>query len=295
MALDTTNQLEHVVFVPTPVLRPRQQVENQIRNAILSGQFGQGDRLPSEARLAETFGVSRATVREALRSLVEGGLITKVPGAQGGSFVEYVDHHALSRLVSERMGSILDLGSIRHDEVADFRDLLEVPCARLASVERTDEDLQALHAVIDREKAASVDDPSISHLNAEFHSLVAAATKNRVLAAFVSALHRVAHPLAFIDTDVKVGRQAVRHHIELYSAIKARDVDGAATTMKRHLEFLDSHALQVQGRLSRGGALRPGPREGPGQHRSPDVGRQCRVQPTRPPKIHSAKNRQMSA
>ena len=41
MALDTTNQLEHVVFVPTPVLRPRQQVENQIRNAILSGQFGQ--------------------------------------------------------------------------------------------------------------------------------------------------------------------------------------------------------------------------------------------------------------
>lgn len=224
------------------MLRPRQQVEKQIRQAILSGQFSQGDRLPSETQLAEGFGVSRATVREALRSLAEGGLISKLPGGNGGSFVEYVDHHALSRLLSDRMSSILDLGSVRHDEVALFRDHLEVPCARLAAQNRTDDDLDALHDVIDREKAATVDDPIVQDLNAQFHTAVASATKNRVFAAFVSALHRVAHPIAFIETDVELGRQSVRHHIDLYRAIESCDSDAAEALMKKHLEYLNAHA-----------------------------------------------------
>jgi GntR family transcriptional regulator, transcriptional repressor for pyruvate dehydrogenase complex len=232
-------------FNPQPVLRPRQQVEHQLRRAILDGQFSQGDRLPSEAQLAEKFGVSRVTVREALRSLDEAGLITKMPGPKGGSFVQYLDHHALSRLVAERMGSILDLGSIRHDEVRAFRDLLEVPSVRLAAQHRTQEDLDALRQLIDREKEAKVDDPVVPELNAEFHSLLAAATGNRVLAAFVAALHRVAHPLAFIHTDAEVGKEAVGHHIELYRAIDAQDVDAAVSTMKRHLDYLDAHAARV--------------------------------------------------
>lgn len=242
MAVAASDGNARVAFAATPVVRPREQVENQIRAAILSGEFAQGDRLPSETQLAESFRVSRATVREALRSLAESGLIKKVPGAAGGSFVEYVDHHALSKLLSDRMSSILDLGSVRHDEVASFRDLLEVPCARLASANRTDDDLRELREVIDREKATTVDDPVVPHLNAEFHSAVAAATKNRVLAAFVSALHRVAHPLAFIDTDAAVGERAVRHHIEIYAAIEAQDESAAAKIMKKHLDYLNAHA-----------------------------------------------------
>ncbi len=244
MAMRTSNGSTRVDFTPTPVLRPRQQVETQLRQAILTGQFAQGDRLPSEAQLAERFGVSRATVREALQSLVEGGLITKVPGAAGGSFVEFVDHHKLSQLVSDRMSSILDLGSIRHDEVAAFRDLLEVPCARLAALNRTDEDLAALREVIEREKATTVDDPAVPELNAAFHSLVAQATQNRVMAAFVSALHRVAHPLAFLSTDAEMGKQAVRHHIALCAAIEERDVEAAAGVMRKHLDYMNAHARQ---------------------------------------------------
>lgn len=234
-------------FEPTPVLRPRQQVESQIRRAILDGRFQQGDRLPREAELAETFGVSRATIREALRSLVEGGLITKLPGAGGGSFVEQVDHHALSRYIAGRMTSVLDIGSIGHNEVAVFRDLLEIPCARLAPLNRTDEDLEMLQALIDREKTITVDDPSVPAINAEFHSLVAAATRNRVLAAFVAALQQVAQPLAFIATDADVGRQAVRHHIRLFAAIEARDVERSAAVMREHLAYLDAHALPPRG------------------------------------------------
>ena len=70
-----------------PANRPRQQVENQIRLAILSGEFGAGDKLPPENDLAKGFRVSRPTGCEALQSLAAAGPVDKVPGVAGGSFV----------------------------------------------------------------------------------------------------------------------------------------------------------------------------------------------------------------
>jgi DNA-binding FadR family transcriptional regulator len=83
-------------------------------------------------------------VREALRALAEKGLITKTPGARGGSFVQYVDHHVVSQVLSERLMSTMELGSISYGEVADFRNLLEIPSARLAAERRTEENLEEL-------------------------------------------------------------------------------------------------------------------------------------------------------
>jgi DNA-binding FadR family transcriptional regulator len=71
------------------------------------------------------------------------------------------------------MTSILDLGTIRHDEVNDFGDLMEVPSARLAAQNRTQEDLAAMSQVIEREKAVDVGDPGVPELNAEFHTALA--------------------------------------------------------------------------------------------------------------------------
>ena len=229
-------------FTPQPVLRPRQQVENQMRQAILDGTFVHGDRLPSENQLAEIFSVSRSTVREALRSLVEAGLILKGPGATGGSFMQRVDHHTLSKLVFERLGSILVLGTVTHAEVAAFRDVLEVPCARLAATNRTEANLATLHYIIETEKQTTFDDPRIPHLNAEFHSELAEASGNRVMASFVSALHRIAHPLAFINTSAEFGKVAVRHHIDIYVAVERGDPEGATRAMHKHLDYLDANA-----------------------------------------------------
>ncbi|NKQ56134.1 FadR family transcriptional regulator [Amycolatopsis sp. K13G38] len=227
-------------------MRPRQQVEAQLREAILSGTFKRGERFPSEAKLAEQFRVSRATIREALRALVSAGLISTVPGASGGSFVTYLDHHKLGELVSERLNNTLELGSIRYDEVAEFRNLLEVPTARLAAEHRTAAHLRQLHDVIEREKNTTVDDPGIPNFNAEFHSILAEASGNRLVATFVAALHRVAHPLGFIATSEEVGRNAVLHHIAIVSAIKAKDPDLAAKRMVEHLEYLREHAATAE-------------------------------------------------
>src|ERR1700733_6789225 len=83
------------------VMRPQEQVESQVRKAIPDGEFRPADRLPSAASLARNLGVSRSTVREALRAPSDAGLITTFPGAAGGSFVEAVDHQSLSQRFGE--------------------------------------------------------------------------------------------------------------------------------------------------------------------------------------------------
>ena len=83
------------------VLRPRQQVEEGIKAAILSGELKSGEMLPPEAELARQFQVSRTTLREALRVLSTQHLITKVPGARGGNFVRSIDHDSLGTVVTE--------------------------------------------------------------------------------------------------------------------------------------------------------------------------------------------------
>jgi GntR family transcriptional regulator, transcriptional repressor for pyruvate dehydrogenase complex len=225
------------------VLRPREQVERQLRQAILTGVLGQNERLPSETKLAEQFRVSRATIREALRGLAESGLITKTAGAAGGSFVEYVDHNAISALLVERLGSTLELGSLSYDEVAEFRNMLEIPSARLAAQRRSEEHLVALEEILNVERSVSVDDPRIGEFNANFHGIIAEASGNRVVSAFIRALHGVARPLAFIKTSPEVGRDAVRHHIQIVAAVRKQDADEAEQAMARHLEFLRKHAV----------------------------------------------------
>lgn len=239
-----TNGQDHgaPVFEAEKVLRPREQVEQQIKRAILTGVFSQGERLPAEASLATQFSVSRTTVREALRALAEAGLITKSPGVTGGSFVERVDHHALGSILRDRLNSTLELGSISYDEVDAFRNLLEVPSASLAAENHTEEQLEDIRAVIAREKEVEVDDPEVPELNIRFHTAIAEASGNRLLSAFISALHRAAHPLAFITTDAEVGRDAVKDHIRIAAAIADRDADAAAKAMEEHLEYLRKHA-----------------------------------------------------
>ena len=233
---------EAPVFEAEKVLRPREQVEQQIKRAILTGVFSQGERLPAEASLATQFSVSRTTVREALRALAEAGLITKSPGVTGGSFVERVDHHALGSLLRDRLNSTLELGSISYDEVGAFRNLLEVPSASLAAENHTEEQLEDIRAVIAREKEVAVDDPEVPELNIRFHTAIAEATGNRLLSAFISALHRAAHPLAFISTSEEVGREAVKDHIRIATAIAERDSEAASKAMEDHLDFLRRHA-----------------------------------------------------
>jgi GntR family transcriptional regulator, transcriptional repressor for pyruvate dehydrogenase complex len=225
------------------VLRPREQVEQRIRAAILSGSVRSGERLPSEAELARQFDVSRNTVREALAALATQNLISRAPGAGGGSFVRSVDHESLGQVLSESMQSLLSLGRIEFEEVALVRQHLEVPAVRLAAMHRSDADLQLLRGIVRRQKSISVDDPDVPLLDAQFHTAIAKASGNRVLASFVAALHKQTEPVRYLDLSPDVGVTTVRQHQTIVAAIDAQDQDAAESAIIEHLTYLRQHLL----------------------------------------------------
>lgn len=228
------------------VLRPRQQVEDRVRSAILSGELRSGERLPSEAELARQFDVSRNTVREALHGLATQNLIKKVPGAGGGSFVRSVDHESLGTVLSESMQSLLALGRIEFEEVALVRQHLEVPAVRLAATRRTEEDVERLRGIVESQKLISVEAPGVPELDAQFHTEIAKASRNRVLAAFVAALHQQTEPVRYLDLSPEVGQMTVRQHLAIVAAIAEGDADAGEQAIIEHLTYLRQHLLAYE-------------------------------------------------
>ncbi|ODQ94394.1 GntR family transcriptional regulator [Mycolicibacterium holsaticum] len=239
-----TKEKQSPTFSATVVKRPRHQVEEQIRHAIRSGALVTGQKLPTEIELAADFGVSRTTIREALRTLVADGLLEKMPGAGGGSFVRSLDHHAFGADVGEYIENMLRVGSVDYREVAEVRRMLEVPSVRLATLNRSQADLDELNDVLEEEKALTFDDPAVPELDVRFHSTISKASGNRVAAAFVSALHQVTEPVHHLKLSAEVGKRTFRQHVEIVRAIEKGDASEAEMAMREHLSYLEEHSTK---------------------------------------------------
>ena len=241
-----------IAFQPKGVVRPRVQIEQQIRAAILSGELPPGFRLQSEAELSRLFGVSRNTIRESLRSLETQGLIEKLPGAGGGSFVQRVDQQSLGRALEESVGNLLKFGMIDVDELASVREYLEVPSVRLAAVNCSEEDLQELRGVVERQQNITTTElggAENRELNLQFHNTIARASGNNLLNTFVHALHRVTEAANYVALEGSEGRAAwqdhVDHHVKILYAIENRDPDAAEEAVRAHLRHWHAHIMPM--------------------------------------------------
>ncbi len=231
---DTTTEK----FRARHVTRPRDQVEQQIREAILSGQFAQGDKLPPETELAHQFGVSRPTVREALGALVTGGLIRKIPGVAGGSFVNTVTPDSLSQMLSESMDTILRLGALDVTELTSVRRVLEVPAAELAAQNREQSQLDTLQEIVDKQRTTTISDPEIPSYDLAFHTTIGHASGNRLLAAFIGAVHDSTHPAQYLEVTKEVAHRTVKQHMAILSAIRNGKAEAARDAMATHLDYV---------------------------------------------------------
>jgi GntR family transcriptional regulator, transcriptional repressor for pyruvate dehydrogenase complex len=241
-----------IAFQPKGVVRPRVQIEQQIRAAILSGELPPGFRLQSEAELSRLFGVSRNTIREGLRSLETQGLIEKLPGAGGGSFVQRVDQQSLGKALQESVGNLLKFGMIDVDELASVREYLEVPSARLTAVNCSEEDLQELRGVVERQQNLTTTElggAENRELNLQFHNTIARASGNNLLNTFVHALHRVTEAAHYVQLEGADGLTAwehhVDHHVKILHAIEQRDPDAAEEAVRAHLQHWLAHIMPM--------------------------------------------------
>ncbi|WP_222264761.1 FadR/GntR family transcriptional regulator [Modestobacter marinus] len=208
-------------------------IVEQIRLLIRQGRLVAGDRLPSERELCERFGVSRVTVREALRVLEANGLIEIRVGARGGAFVTAPS----SRLVGEGIVDLISLASISAREVTETRMVFELGIMPLVCERATDEDVAALYGICDQSDAAVQADEYPLELSAAWHIRYAQSAHNRAVAMFVDSLH---DPLLRSLERARAAAPSpdghgVDEHRALVDAITERDLEQATELMRTHL------------------------------------------------------------
>ena len=215
-----------------------EQVADQLRELITSGVLTPGERLPSESELARELGVSRATVREALRVLAAQNLLRTAKGAGGGSYVTLptVDH--ISEFMRSSIGLLTDARDLTLEELIEARELLEVPAARLAARRRSDADVELLRSAIPPEPLALDARDQFSY-NKEFHSTVIGCCGNTLLSlAAQPVFSALQTSLARSTLGRRFHREINAHHRRIAEAIAAGDEAAAGAEMRGHLEFL---------------------------------------------------------
>ncbi len=220
------------------VRRAYEQVADQLRELVVTGELAIGDRLPSEEVLARDFGVSRATVREALRALAAQGLLRTTKGAGGGSFATLPTIASISSLVHANVTLLTDARHVTLEELLEARELVEVPAARLAARRRDDEDLDRLGATVPDEAARLGTKQEFAY-NSEFHSCLIGACRNTLLSVSAQPIFAVLQSNLARSSLGRDFHKAIHdHHRLILEAIRERDADGAASEMHDHLEFL---------------------------------------------------------
>jgi GntR family transcriptional regulator, transcriptional repressor for pyruvate dehydrogenase complex len=204
-------------------------IAQQIKDSILNGTMKTGDRLPPVRKLVEHFEASPASVREALKSLEASGLVTIKPGS--GVFVAVLS----SQPMGECLTSILRIRKTSIDEITQARVILEPAIVRLASRNRSPEDLEKLDLNIRESRQLAESHQSGHAKNIEFHALVAEATHNVILIltaqTVLDALREITLEIRDSRFRLKVVREIVRIHTEIVKAIKNKSVDEAYKLM----------------------------------------------------------------
>jgi DNA-binding FadR family transcriptional regulator len=223
----------------TPVKRPRQQVEDQLRDAIKSGTLRSGDRLPSEITLASTFSVSRSTVREALRTLVSDGLIEKFSGSGGGSFVRALDPRSVGTEFGRDLEILLGNDALESEWFSDIVRLLGRHCARLAAENRSESDLDILRKIVEQAEGLDTGDHKITELDAEFYDAMFESSGNVVGFIVLAALRVASSRVSAFAADDGSGARILESHAAIVSALEAGDPDAAELAV---LDYLAAHS-----------------------------------------------------
>jgi GntR family transcriptional regulator, transcriptional repressor for pyruvate dehydrogenase complex len=235
------------LFTEARGIRSSDEIVAQIRDAVLSDRLTAGDRLPNERDLCVTFGVSRGTLREGLRTLEALGVIEIRPGSAGGIFVAKPDGYH----VGSALEALLRYRKVTVDELAEFRVSFESETARLAARRADEHDLEHLDAIADRFLAAARADvpwPTLVDLDISFHEGLAAATKNQVRVAIMLGIHWALQQASISIADYASPAMRRKIGLELKSiaaAVRAGDARLAAGRMRRHVKKFSELERQV--------------------------------------------------
>jgi GntR family transcriptional regulator, transcriptional repressor for pyruvate dehydrogenase complex len=221
-------------------IRIHEDVFQQIRQLIKEGRLRARDQLPSERELAETFKVSRTSVREALRALETQGLIVSRTGT--GNFVVDLPVESLigplARLLIDEKKALAD--------VFEMRKLIEPHIAALAAERATRSDVAQLKRIVAKQTEAVDRGESGVDADAELHLLISRATRNQALQKLVSGLMELLSRSREESLQTEQRRESsIATHRRIVVAIEQHDGARARSEMLRHIEQVEESVLST--------------------------------------------------
>lgn len=214
------------------------QVFEQLKNNILAGKWKVGEKIPSETELSGIFNVSRSTVRQALRSLADYGLIEVRPGS--GSFVKQQD---TGLYINGMMRSKLEKKDLL--EVLDFCCILDNDLAAMAAQRATEADVEELKKIQNEIETADGNFEKMAALDKEFHLKLAAMTGNSLVMQTYSIL---GNPLemTIYEMYITIGSTAgLKYHRMLIEAMENHDTGLAREMMNAHAKNRKEKYLSI--------------------------------------------------
>ena len=199
-------------------------IAGDIRAAIVAGDLGVDQRLPSEAELAEHFNVSRPTVREALKRLAAQSLIRTQRGASGGAFVRRLSFEEAYEAQVTTAALLLSMNAVRFDVACEARYALERACISLAAARRTPGHLARMRAEIEKQAQPGLSDEAFCASDVAFHRALVDAAGNPVLSFQLAGAIEGMQPLMNMITFTARSRARILDlHIGLADALEAND------------------------------------------------------------------------
>lgn len=225
------------------------QIADAIRNAIVTGGLVVDERLPGEHELAERFGVSRPTVREALKRLAAQNLIRTQRGPTGGAFVNRLSwseaHDSL--LTTARL--LIGMNDIAFDAVAEARFLMERACLPLAVTRHEAEHVQRMRREIAEQRRPDITDEEFCASDVRFHRALVDGADNPMIAFEMVGMVEAMQPLLNMLTYKTRDRAKIaRLHQKLATAVEGRDLATAEATLDALASYTSELAEQLRKR-----------------------------------------------
>lgn len=208
-----------------------EQIVQQIQESIHKGALKEGDRLPAERELAQQFGVSRTAVREAVKALIEKGLVEAHPGR--GTFVIGRTSNPLQQTLDRVIRVSQPEGTAT---LAEVRAILEPEIAALAADRATEDDFVAMREAISVMDESRQDPDAFIEADLDFHLALAEAAANPLILSLIDSivglLREQRMRIFYVGGGPERGQY---HHKRILEAVEHRDAQGAREAMRAHL------------------------------------------------------------
>jgi len=223
-----------------------EMIADKLELFILNDTSKISQKLPSEQYLADSFGVSRPVIREALKILKERGLISSHQGS-ASVISDYSTEH-----FSKTMRRMAHMKNITPREIYQLRAHLEILSAKLAAENASDDEVEALKKInaLIRENAGDVG--ARAEYDVEFHKTVAKMSGNALLCAIMESISDLLLPIFIEAQDESTDREGIALHDAILDAIEKHDAERAADLMRTHL-MISARNYEVFGKEAENG------------------------------------------